>query len=101
MAKVTETRSYHAHHVDRCYKAAEAALPGAGFKIWKTRPIGWLIMARREGSEGLIEANVAARPGAGATVTLTLSGESSSEAALSELVRKIFGELESSLGAAS
>jgi hypothetical protein len=101
MAKVTKTRSYPSDHVDRCYKAAEAALPGAGFKIWKTRPVGWLIMARQEGPEGLIEANLAARPGAGATVTLTLSGESSSEATLSGLAGKIFGELEASLGAAS
>ena len=101
MAKVTETRSYPTHPVDRCYQAAEAALPGSGFKVWKTRPVAWLIMARREGPAGLVEANLAARPGVGATVTLTLSGESSSEAALHGLAGKIFGELEDSLSAAS
>jgi hypothetical protein len=95
MAKVTETRSYPGHDVNRCYKSAESALPSAGFKIWKTRPVGWLIMARREEPGSMVEANLAARPGA--TVTLTLSAEASGETALHELAEMILGRLEASL----
>lgn len=95
VSKLNESRSYAGKTADQCYSAAETALPEAGFRIWKKRPVGWLVMGRMEGPEGLVEATLAARPGA--AVTLALAGERASDEALKALSVRIFAALEAEL----
>jgi hypothetical protein len=95
MSKVTETRTYEGKSADDCFVAAKAALPKAGFKVWKTREIGWLVMADREEAGGTVRANFASRPGA--VTTLALSGEETPEETLSTIADEIFAAFEAEL----
>ena len=45
MPQITESRTYAGKSADACFTAAKAVLPRLGFGIWKTREIGWLVMA--------------------------------------------------------
>jgi hypothetical protein len=96
MPKMTETRTYANKSADDCFVAANAALPKAGFEVWKTRKIGWLVMANCEDPRGTMKANIASHPGA--VVTLALSGEGVSEEALRAVAEDIFVAFEAELG---
>jgi hypothetical protein len=56
------------------FAAALTAMANAGFQVWKKRPIGWLVLAKRKVPEGLVQVNLAFRPGAAATLSLTGDG---------------------------
>ncbi len=96
MPRITETRTYVGKSADECFAAAKAALPAVGFEIWKTREIGWLVMANREESGGTVKANFASRPGA--AVTIALSGEGITEEALKIIAEEVFAAFEVALG---
>ncbi len=60
-------------NADDVFQAVVRALPEFGYTVWKTRPIGWLIMANRDLQQGKVNATVAIRPGAGAVLNLSLA----------------------------
>lgn len=74
MAQTTVTRNYPGKSPDALFAAALTAMPKAGFQVWKKRPIGWLVLAKRRVPEGLVQVNLAFRPGAAATLSLTGEG---------------------------
>lgn len=96
MAKATESRDYAGKSADDCFAAAKAALPKVGFEIWKMRPIGWLLLANRTTSEGVVNANFAFRPGAAAT--LTLSSDRVTKEALLAMSGEVYAAFEAALG---
>jgi len=99
MARIRQTREYEGRTADQGYAAAEKAFSNAGFEIWKRRPLGWLLMAKREGPKGTIQANVACRPGRRAIVLLTLESDHDSEPELHDLAKEILSEVNSQLQA--
>ena len=97
MAHYEETRTYPNWSSEACFAAAQKSLPLAGFPVWKTRPIAWLVLAqRKEGAEtinGNISCLVAGR------VTLARGGDQTSEATLKHYAGQIFEKLEAQLPA--
>lgn len=98
MASLEETRTYQDKTIDECYAAACAALPQAGFKIWKKRDLGWLVMAKLEEGGAEIDSNCLARFGNPTPVTVTVSSSKLDEEELRPYAEKIFAALENALG---
>jgi hypothetical protein len=73
------------------------ALIQHGFHIWKTRPIGWLVIAQRGSAQGDLKATVTARPGAATTVTLSLEGASLTDHELEATAQTLFEALKDAL----
>jgi hypothetical protein len=96
MAKVMESRNYPGKSPDDCFDAAKVALPKAGFEIWKLRPIAWLVLANRQTPEGVAKANLAFRPGAAGTLTLT--GDRLSQETLQAMAAEAMVALDAELG---
>lgn len=90
MSTVRETKEYPEMSADEAYKIAESALEESGLEIWKRRPLAWLIMADHADDTGTIRGNVACRPGAGASITITLDSDVHEESAMSNLVKDFF-----------
>jgi hypothetical protein len=98
MARIRQTHEYEGKTADQGYAAAERALVNAGFEIWKKRPAGWLLMARRGDPKGTIQANIACRPGKKALVMVTLESESALDSELHEVAEGVLAEVSSQLG---
>jgi len=75
MTTYAEDRSYPEYSADEAFRKLIQALPGMGYAVWKTRSIGWLIIANRELQQGKINASLALRPGTGAHLNLSLASE--------------------------
>ena len=69
---------------DQAYALAQSVLPEAGFTIWKERPIGWLLMANQQTTEGIINATLSLRPGAETMMSLSLASDDHSESVLKQ-----------------
>ena len=69
---------------DEAYKLAQSVLPEAGFTIWKERPIGWLLIANQQTSEGIINATLSFRPGAETVMSISLASDDHSESLLKQ-----------------
>lgn len=95
MARHEETRSYPHMSSDQCFQAAEKALPLAGFEVYKTRPIAWLVLSKHMDGIDTVNANMMARPGG--TVTLSIGGDKFNEEAIRAYAQKIFEVYESVL----
>jgi hypothetical protein len=96
VARYEASRTY-SNSADDCFAAIQAALPAAGFAVWKTRPIAWLALGKRSAAEDTISANMSARPGG--RVTLAMSGEHTSEEVISSLAQQVWAALEARLRA--
>ncbi len=96
MARYEESRTY-SNSTDDCFAAIRAALPEAGFTVWKTRPIAWLALGKRSTAEDTISANMSARPGG--RVTLAMSGDHTSEDMIQNLAQQVWAALENKLRA--
>jgi len=98
MAKIRMKKSYDGKSPDDCFEAAKIAFPNAGFEIFKTRDIAWLVMAHRQENNNLIEATIGARPPAVCTnVTLSISCVDFDKDALQAHADKIFSELDKAI----
>ncbi len=97
MSKIEITRTYAYVSADACFVAAKEALARVDFEIWKTRPIGWLVMAHLQTAEGKINATVAVRPGTGADLTFSLVGETLAEDDLRSIAEEALTFLDDSL----
>lgn len=97
MAVIRNTIEYNDISANEGYQAAEAAFRQAGFDVWKSRPQGWLAMARLEDSKDVIQANFACRPGATTSITLTLKSESHKEEELQVYSKRLFALVDDQL----
>jgi len=75
--------------LDNIFQAGLRALTGAGFTLWKTRPLGWFPIARRGEGAAAVEANLSVRGADAPMVSLGLSAEGLSQADLSGLAMAI------------
>jgi len=95
MPKVRKTKSYNGISPDTCFLAFQNAFKNAGFEVWKTREIAWLVMAKKVESGGSIDASFGSRPpGSNASVILSLSSEEIENDRLTTYSNNIFQELE-------
>jgi len=90
MASVQETRELSKLNADQAYQAADKAFDEAGFNIWKRRPIGWIVLAKKETGGSVITANAASRPGNLSNLTFTLESAGHTEEDLKALVDSLF-----------
>lgn len=97
MATYTVNPLYTSLSVDDGYKLAQSILPEAGFTIWKERPLGWLLMANQQTSEGVINATFSFRPGAGTSMSLSLTSDDHSEQALKQAADRFLALFEAEL----
>jgi hypothetical protein len=93
MVQIQVTRklggSFATKSANETYQAVLAALPEAGFTIWKRRDIAWLVMVR---CGEAVDGNVSARPGG--QVIASLSSSHRDEAELRALAERLFQQLE-------
>ena len=94
MSTVRKTEEYQGISADQAYKLAEAALEQQGFNTWKKRPLGWLLMADYEDETGKVTGNVSCRPGAGASITITLDSDLHQESVISKLAEDFFSAID-------
>jgi hypothetical protein len=97
MSTYAEDRSYSKHNADEAFQILVRTLPEMGFAVWKTRPIGWLIIANRETESGKLNLTISLRPGAGAQMNASLACESLSEEDLQTRLGEILNQIDEHL----
>ena len=97
MAVIRNTKEYDGISANEGFQVAEAAFRQADFDVWKSRPQGWLAMAKFQDTKGVIQANFACRPGATTSVTLTLKSEVHEEEELQEHSERLFAFVDAQL----
>jgi len=90
MAAVQETRDFSTLDADQAYQAADLAFQQAGFTVWKRRPLGWIVLAKLEKADLVVNANAACRPGNKSSITLSLDSTTAAEADLKALSDSLF-----------
>jgi hypothetical protein len=95
MAHYEETRTYANCSSAACFAAAKESLPQAGFPIWKTRPIAWLVLAQHKEGEETINGNISCL--VAGRVTLAMGGDRASEETLKQYAGQIFEKFETQL----
>ena len=91
MASIEQELHFPGKTPQELYKAALEAYPKAGFKIWKTRELAYLVMANTTNGNVTINSNIIARYNAPAV--LNLSSEELDENALKPHAEKIVSEI--------
>jgi hypothetical protein len=95
MPKIQKIKIFNGKSPDECFENFPNAFLGAGFEIFKTREIAWLVMAHKNNEKGLIEASLGARPPASsANVTLSISGTDFTREELESYASTVLSELE-------
>lgn len=97
MVVIRNSKEYSGISANEGFQVAEAAFRQADFNVWKSRPQGWLAMAKYEDAKGVIQANFACRPGATTSVTLTLKSEVHEEEVLQEHSERLFALVDAQL----
>ncbi len=95
MAHYEETRTYPNWSSAACFAAAEKSLPQAGFSVWKTRRIAWLVLARRKEGSDVINANISCL--VAGRVTLAMGCDRYAQEALRQYAGQIFEKYEAEL----
>jgi hypothetical protein len=94
VAKIENSRAFAGKSTDQLYSGFEAAYGKAGFKVWKSRPIAWLALAKKTDPAGEIQSTLSARLGNPASVTLVMMSEAHDEAYLRSLAEQIWQALQ-------
>ena len=94
MPTIALSRELKGTSAGEAYEATLNKLPDLDFIIWKTRPLAWLMIANRDLPEGKVNANISFRPGDGAVLTISLSCETMTEAALQEIGEELANALD-------
>jgi hypothetical protein len=95
MPKVRIEKSLDGKSPDDCFNLSSAAFLNAGFSIFKTREIAWLVIAHRKENNSLIEASIGARPpGNCAQVVVSVSSSDLQKEVLQAHADNILMELE-------
>jgi hypothetical protein len=74
---------------DDVYQAGLRALTAAGFEIWKARPLGWFVIARRQERAGVLEANLSVRGGEETHLSIGISGENVGDESLADVASSL------------
>lgn len=98
MATIQESHEFSGKSVDDCFQAACRAYPKANFTVWKQRPLGWLVMARREQNGVTVESNIAARPGIKSVLTIGVDCPTLQHADLRPLADELLAAIKKELG---
>jgi hypothetical protein len=64
-------------------------LPELGYEIWKTRPLGWLVIANRELPEGKLNATITFPPGVRTILSISLACETIMEDTLQKTAEEL------------
>jgi hypothetical protein len=91
--------AYGAITPDDGFKLAQSVLPDAGFTIWKERPIGWLLIANQQTTEGIISATLSFRSGAETVLNISLSCDEHTEQSLKQAADRFIALFENRLPA--
>jgi len=75
---------------DLVYETFIKSFEDVGFSIWKKRPIAWLCMAKKDTSNGGIDANLTLRSTSPVSLTLIMSSTTVNKEELSSLAKKLF-----------
>lgn len=95
MPKARIEKSLDGKSPDDCFNLAPTAFVNAGFSIFKTREIAWLVIAHRKENNTLIEASIGARPpGNCAQVVVSVSSTDIDKDILQAHAENILQELE-------
>jgi hypothetical protein len=97
MATYAENRTYSNLDADEAFQILVRTLPEMGYAVWKTRPIGWLIIANREFEQGKVNATVSLRPGAGAQLNLSLACNEMEQEELKGLAQELLQAIDQRL----
>jgi len=95
LAKISITQEYSGLTADDCFNHAVTALTQSGYEIFKKRDFAWLVIGKMTTSNGVIEANISARPGKVAITTFILSSDSIKEESLKEYADQLVHNFES------
>ena len=79
------------------YESLLESLPELGYEIWKTRPLGWLVMANRELPEGKLNATLTFPPGIKTVLSISLASEAMEQAILQQTADELAESLASQL----
>jgi len=97
MPTYAENRTYANHNADEAFQILVRTLPEMGYAVWKTRPIGWLIIANRDTAGARLNATLSLRPGAGAQLNLSLASDSLSEEELAANAKQLLDQVDERL----
>ncbi|MDF1500031.1 MAG: hypothetical protein P1P76_06160 [Anaerolineales bacterium] len=97
MATYAVSPSYGSISPDDGFKLAQFVLPEAGFTIWKERPLGWLLIANQQTSEGVINATLSFQPTGETVMSLSLASGDHSEQALRQAADRFLALFEDKL----
>jgi hypothetical protein len=97
MATYAENRTYSNLDADDAFQILVRTLPEMGYAVWKTRPIGWLIIANREFDQGKLNATLSLRPGAGAQLNLSLACNEMDQEELQRHAQELLKEIDKRL----
>ena len=84
--------------LDEAFQVGLRVLQGAGFELWKTRPLGWFAIARRRQDQTVLEANLAVRGGGPIQVSLGLSADNFPEAELTGIAAELLQTISAQVG---
>ncbi len=93
MAEVVKSGDFPSQTPNEAFEACLESIQEMGFEIWKTRPVGGLIIANgKEGMDG-IQATITIRPGTGAAVNVSLRSTSVDEGQLVAIADRLLDSL--------
>lgn len=98
MADVRQDAILEGADLDEAFEVGLKVLQGAGFELWKTRPLGWFAIARRRQDQIVLEANLAVRGKGPTQVSLGLSADNLTEAALASIAAELLQTITAQLG---
>jgi hypothetical protein len=84
MPTVATSRKIEGLSPSVAYESLLELLPELGYEIWKTRPLGWLVMANCELPEGKLNATLTFPPGIKTVLSISLASEAMEHAALQQ-----------------
>jgi hypothetical protein len=91
---IQQTRKFTGVSTDESFEAGQKALQSAGFRIWKTRPLAWFLIAHLEAQGTRITANLGCRPGTEISIRLSLTAGDLDESKLEEISDRIYEYLQ-------
>jgi len=84
---------------EQVFEASQAAFKELGWEIYKMRPIAFLVEARTTTEDGYILANIITKVFGEREISITLKGDTASQAAVEAQGEKILASLEKALAA--
>jgi hypothetical protein len=97
MPETVRTHEYDSIESGSLFEISTAVLKALGLDIWKTRPIGGLIIANGTVSGKPIQATVTVRPARTTAATFSVRGDLADENELQDLADRFFGGIQTAI----